>query len=251
MGLSVSRLFLKLGNTEQTVPTVGFNVETIKYKNLVMNTWDVGGQDRIRALWRHYFSGTDALIFVVDSADEARLPEAKKELYKVINDRELTGCLLCVLANKQDLPHSMKQAELAKFLELESIQNHNWCIIPTVATDGTGLNQADFVEIVPSLFPILRRNFTKIAINDEVSIISDNWTGLAWESGTNVWLTTQFREFKAHFRVGHWNDLDRNTFSPALTQNTSVLSVVCDHDELFGRGSHQLLLEQASTSTLN
>ncbi|ESW95893.1 ADP-ribosylation factor 6 [Ogataea parapolymorpha DL-1] len=132
---------LKLGHTQQTVPTVGFNVETIKYRNLVMNTWDVGGQERIRALWRHYFSGTDALIFVIDSADRSRLEEAKKELYKVINDRELTGCLLCVLANKQDKPGKMEQAELVKFLELESIKNHNWCIIPTVATDGTGLNQ--------------------------------------------------------------------------------------------------------------
>ncbi|KAG7857203.1 hypothetical protein KL919_003840 [Ogataea angusta] len=132
---------LKLGHSQQTVPTVGFNVETIKYRNLVMNTWDVGGQERIRALWRHYFSGTDALIFVIDSADRSRLEEAKKELYKVISDRELTGCLLCVLANKQDKPGKMEQAELVKFLELESIKNHNWCIIPTVATDGTGLNQ--------------------------------------------------------------------------------------------------------------
>ncbi|KAG7880252.1 hypothetical protein KL905_002921 [Ogataea polymorpha] len=134
-------VMLGLDNSGKTMPTVGFNVETIRYRNLVMNTWDVGGQERIRALWRHYFSGTDALIFVIDSADRSRLEEAKKELYKVINDRELTGCLLCVLANKQDKPGRMEQAELVKFLELGSIKNHHWCIIPTVATDGTGLNQ--------------------------------------------------------------------------------------------------------------
>jgi GTPase SAR1 family protein len=40
-----------------TIPTVGFNVETVSYKNTRFNVWDVGGQDKIRPLWRHYFSG--------------------------------------------------------------------------------------------------------------------------------------------------------------------------------------------------
>ncbi|GME68787.1 unnamed protein product [[Candida] boidinii] len=132
---------LKLGKTKQTVPTVGFNVETIKYKNMTMHTWDIGGQERIRALWRHYFSGTDALIFVVDAADRDRLDNAKKELYKVINDKELKNCLLAVLANKQDLPNALKPKELIQELELENIHDHNWCVIPTVATNGVGLTE--------------------------------------------------------------------------------------------------------------
>ena len=50
---------LKLGKAPvTTIPTVGFNVETLSYKNVKLNVWDVGGQDKIRPLWSHYYSGT-------------------------------------------------------------------------------------------------------------------------------------------------------------------------------------------------
>lgn len=87
-----------------TIPTVGFNVESVTYKNVKFNVWDVGGQDKIRPLWRHYYSGTQGLIFVVDSSDTARLEEARSELHKIINDREMKDALLLVFANKQDAP---------------------------------------------------------------------------------------------------------------------------------------------------
>ena len=64
---------LKLGEMTQTKPTLGFNVETVSYKNIEFMVWDMGGQDRIRQLWRHYYKNAQALIFVVDSADEERL----------------------------------------------------------------------------------------------------------------------------------------------------------------------------------
>jgi small GTP-binding protein len=69
---------LKLGEHVTTIPTIGFNVETIEYKGFNMNVWDVGGQDRIRALWRHYFHNTQGLIFVVDSNDTTRTEEARE-----------------------------------------------------------------------------------------------------------------------------------------------------------------------------
>ncbi|KAK8073233.1 hypothetical protein PG994_004132 [Apiospora phragmitis] len=94
---------LKLGQDVTTIPTVGFNVETVTYKNVKFNVWDVGGQDKIRPLWRHYFSGTQGLIFVIDSADRARIDEAKQELHRIINDREMKDSLLLVFANKQDI----------------------------------------------------------------------------------------------------------------------------------------------------
>lgn len=65
---------------------------------------DVGGQDKIRPLWRHYYTGTQGLVFVVDSQDRERIEEARTELHKILNDREMKECLLLVFANKQDLP---------------------------------------------------------------------------------------------------------------------------------------------------
>lgn len=87
-----------------TLTIVGFNVETVTYKNVKFNVWDVGGQDMIRPLWKHYYTGTQGLVFVVDSQDRERIDEAKRELHGILGDREMKECLLLVFANKQDLP---------------------------------------------------------------------------------------------------------------------------------------------------
>ena len=94
---------LKLGQFVTTIPTVGFNVETVSYKNVKFNVWDVGGQDKIRPLWRHYYTGTQGLIFVVDSADKERIDEARREFHRIVNDREMKDAIILVFANKQDV----------------------------------------------------------------------------------------------------------------------------------------------------
>ena len=68
----------------QTHSFSGFNVETVEYKNISFTVWDVGGQDKIRPLWRHYFQNTQGLIFVVDSNDRERIAEAQDELAKMV-----------------------------------------------------------------------------------------------------------------------------------------------------------------------
>ncbi|CAN6446289.1 unnamed protein product [Victoria cruziana] len=77
---------LKLGEIVTTIPTIGFNVETVEYKNISFTVWDVGGQDKIRPLWRHYFQNTQGLIFVVDSNDRDRVIEARDELHRMLNE---------------------------------------------------------------------------------------------------------------------------------------------------------------------
>jgi len=68
---------------------------------------DVGGQDKIRPLWRHYYTGTQGLIYVVDCADRDRIDEARQELHRIINDREMRDAIILVFANKQDLPEGL------------------------------------------------------------------------------------------------------------------------------------------------
>eukprot|EP01086_Lenisia_limosa_P011391 TRINITY_DN371_c0_g1_i1.p1 TRINITY_DN371_c0_g1~~TRINITY_DN371_c0_g1_i1.p1 ORF type:complete len:188 (+),score=50.14 TRINITY_DN371_c0_g1_i1:23-565(+) len=130
---------LKLGEVMTTIPTIGFNVETVEYRNISFTVWDVGGQDRIRPLWRHYFQNTHAVIFVVDSNDRDRLEEAKKELQKMLEEDELTDAVLLVFANKQDLPNSMTAAEISEKLSLHSMRQRNWYIQNTCAVSGDGL----------------------------------------------------------------------------------------------------------------
>jgi len=139
-----------------TAPTVGFNVETFQYKNVKFNMWDVGGQDRLRPLWRHYYPKTNALIYVIDSCDRSRLQESKQQLYKVMNElnNTITGTstttgtsgtssnfLLLIFANKQDLKNSIKPKEINEFLELDKKLNKNqlYAVIGTNALTGQGL----------------------------------------------------------------------------------------------------------------
>ncbi|KAI6713603.1 ADP-ribosylation factor family protein [Diplocarpon mali] len=130
---------LKLNQDVTTIPTVGFNVETVTYKNVKFNVWDVGGQDKIRPLWRHYFSGTQGLIFVIDSSDKVRIEEARQELHRIINDREMKESLLLVFANKQDIPGAMKPQEVTDALKLTQLKDKIWFVVPSCATTGEGL----------------------------------------------------------------------------------------------------------------
>lgn len=130
---------LKLGEIVTTIPTIGFNVETVEYKNISFTVWDVGGQDKIRPLWRHYFQNTHGLIFVVDSNDRERVDEAKAELCKMLEEDELRDAVLLVFANKQDLPNAMAASEITEKLGLSQLRGRKWYIQSTCATQGTGL----------------------------------------------------------------------------------------------------------------
>merc|ERR1719253_351945 len=130
---------LKLGEVVTTIPTIGFNVETVEYKDINFTVWDVGGQDKIRKLWRYYYQNTQGLIFVVDSNDRDRIEDAREELAKMLNEDEMRDAVLLVFANKQDLPNSMSASEITEKLGLQSMRNRQWFIQSACATTGDGL----------------------------------------------------------------------------------------------------------------
>ena len=130
---------LKLGEVVNTIPTIGFNVETVEYKNISFNVWDVGGQDKIRLLWRHYYTNTQGLIYVVDSNDRDRIDENREELHKMLAEEELRDAVLLVFANKQDLPGALTCPEITDRLGLHTIRGRTWFIQSTCAVRGDGL----------------------------------------------------------------------------------------------------------------
>ncbi|KAF7693131.1 ADP-ribosylation factor 4-like [Silurus meridionalis] len=130
---------LKLGEIVTTIPTVGFNVETVEYKNISFTVWDVGGQTVIRPLWRHYYQNTMGIIFVVDSSDRERIQEASMELQMMLEDDELRDATVLVLANKQDLPNAMPVHEMTEKLRLHSLKGRPWYVQSTCAINGSGL----------------------------------------------------------------------------------------------------------------
>lgn len=167
MGLSISRLFaglwgygeevrvlmvgldaagkttilykMKLGEVVQTTPTIGFNVETVEYRNLKFSVWDVGGQDKIRKLWRFYYENAKGIIFVVDSNDQARMSHAKNELETLLSEPQLKDAVLLVFANKQDLPEALSVAEVTEKLGLSALRGRKWNVQASSATGGEGL----------------------------------------------------------------------------------------------------------------
>lgn len=72
-------------DTSLVEPTLGFNIKTIEHEGFRLNIWDVGGQKSIRSFWRNYFENTDALVWVVDSADSMRLEDSRKEIERLLS----------------------------------------------------------------------------------------------------------------------------------------------------------------------
>ncbi|PKU30132.1 adp-ribosylation factor 1 [Limosa lapponica baueri] len=116
---------LKLGEIVTTIPTIGFNVETVEYKNISFTVWDVGGQDKIRPLWRHYFQNTQA-------DDQRWFREAGVSSQRVGEKNNSSSF-------PQDLPNAMNAAEITDKLGLHSLRHRNWYIQATCATSGDGL----------------------------------------------------------------------------------------------------------------
>ena len=130
---------LKLGETVQTIPTIGFNVETVLYKNTSLTMWDVGGCDKIRPLIRHYFQNTQALIFVIDSLDRERLSEAGDELWRMLSEDELRDAPVLFYLNKIDLPAGLTSNDVIQQMRLNQIRQRQWTLQPCSCSTGDGL----------------------------------------------------------------------------------------------------------------
>ncbi|PIL36617.1 hypothetical protein GSI_00306 [Ganoderma sinense ZZ0214-1] len=120
-------------------PTLGFNIKTFVHGKYTLNIWDVGGQRTLRPYWRNYFEQTDALVWVVDSGDRMRMQDCKEELHSLLQEDRLAGASLLVFANKQDIQGSMSSLEIRDALDLQSIQTHQWRILPCSAMTGQNL----------------------------------------------------------------------------------------------------------------
>ena len=105
------------------------------------------GQKTIRPYWRNYFEQTDALVYVIDSADRTRLDETGSELNELLEEDKLTGVPLLCFANKQDLLHALSADELAESLNLHSIRDRHWQIQPCSAKTGDGLKDGEFCRV--------------------------------------------------------------------------------------------------------
>lgn len=130
---------MHLGETVTTVPTIGFNVETVRFGKNALTMWDIGGQDKLRALWRHYYANNDAILFVVDSTDRERMELARAELHKLMTTDELRTSVLLVYANKQDMASADSAANITDALRLREYTGRVWMVQGCSGVTGDGL----------------------------------------------------------------------------------------------------------------
>ncbi|XP_051934645.1 ADP-ribosylation factor-like protein 14 [Hippocampus zosterae] len=136
---------LKYNKSVVTVPTVGFNVETLETdrRSPSLTVWDVGGQRKMRPHWEHHYADAAGLMFVVDSADQGRLDEARKELHRMLKFESLRGVPLVILSNKQDLRGALSSEAVCQRLDLRQAceGGRPWFIQPCSGITGMGLEE--------------------------------------------------------------------------------------------------------------
>ncbi|MFW9991389.1 MAG: ADP-ribosylation factor family protein [Candidatus Odinarchaeota archaeon] len=129
---------------DRTRRTLGMNVEEFQSGGIRFVVWDIGGHPPFRdGLWKTYIAGSMGLVYVIDTADPGRFPEAKKELWKhVIDNPKVEGIPILLLANKQDLPVARPTGQVARALDLHLVTTHSYAIMPTSAKTGFNVEEA-------------------------------------------------------------------------------------------------------------
>jgi|UniRef100_A0AC34GPL6 ADP-ribosylation factor-like protein 8 len=113
--------------TEDMIPTVGFNMRKITKGNVTIKVWDIGGQPRFRSMWERYCRGVNAIVFMVDAADEDKLEASRNELIQLLDKPQLESIPVLVLGNKKDIPTALDEKQLIERMNLNSIQNREIC----------------------------------------------------------------------------------------------------------------------------
>ena len=129
------------GQAVETVPTIGLNVKVFRKGKVNMKCWDIGGQEQYRSEWSRYTKGCDVVLYVVDAAAPQKLPVARKELHKLLDDGSIGTTPMLVLANKIDLPEHVGEQELIEELALNYVVETPWMVLPISALHITNMDQ--------------------------------------------------------------------------------------------------------------
>lgn len=131
---------------EKTKRTLGMNVDEFSIGDgLTFTSWDIGGQTAFRStLWESYMAGSMGVIYVVDSSNPDRFPEAKTELWRYVLDNPNVGenIPILVLANKQDLQGAVSAGSIAVALGLNKVTCRSYAILPVSAKTRFNIEEA-------------------------------------------------------------------------------------------------------------
>ena len=112
---------LKTDRVTQTKPTIHPHSEELKMGNLVLNTYDLGGHETARKIWKDYFPAVNAILFLIDSVDVGRFKEARKELDSILETAELVNIAIAIVGNKLDMAGAVSLEELKEALNYDDL----------------------------------------------------------------------------------------------------------------------------------
>uniref|UniRef100_A0A673JU86 Tripartite motif containing 23 n=1 Tax=Sinocyclocheilus rhinocerous TaxID=307959 RepID=A0A673JU86_9TELE len=138
-GAGKTTILFKLKQDEfiGVLSVLGFNVETVEYKNLKFTIWDVGGKHKLRPLWKHYYLNTQGTVTC-----QSRSCKSHSELAKLLTEKELRDALLLIFANKQEVPGAVSVEEMTELLSLHKLCcGRSWHIQGCDARSGMGLHE--------------------------------------------------------------------------------------------------------------
>jgi ADP-ribosylation factor related protein 1 len=124
------------------LPTVGLNVGRVEAFGNQLVFWDLGGQSGLQSIWDKYYDESHAVIYVVDSANEARFAESKQALDRVLGSIDLIGAPVILMANKQDLPEALSPHDVAEIFGFGQVDSRPTKIVPVCAYTGQGLKES-------------------------------------------------------------------------------------------------------------
>ena len=137
------------------IPTIGFIVESAKYKNHDIIVFDVGGADKIRPMQKDYYLNIKSIIFVIDSIDQERMElshygtsggavyqfhKTLREIAEVVSKSKANKIRILFFANKQDSKNAMSLEEIMQKMDLQQVKNE-WLILSSCAITKQGIDE--------------------------------------------------------------------------------------------------------------
>ncbi|CAK9297008.1 unnamed protein product [Gordionus sp. m RMFG-2023] len=129
---------LKDDKMGQHVPTLHPTSEELSMGGMKFTTFDLGGHQQARRVWKDYFPAVDGVVFLIDSCDRSRFIESKHELDSLLTDEQIVNCPILILGNKIDKPTAASEDEIRHYFCLHG-QTTGKCKIPRQEIQGRPL----------------------------------------------------------------------------------------------------------------
>ncbi|KAL3998867.1 ADP-ribosylation factor family protein [Acanthocheilonema viteae] len=122
-GKSTAICALASGEINDILPTNGFSLQEFKYRKAEIITYDLGGDERIRSIWKNYYPEVFGVIYVIDGSARDRIEESGQLLKDAISDKDLNNKPFLVILNKKDRERCIDEIQLSDRFNLHNLAN--------------------------------------------------------------------------------------------------------------------------------